>query len=166
MAKKPKIQSRTRNAPRSPQTPRSRGSKQVFYQCVGCGAIVDPMFGFDGDSWCPFCKQPGLNESREGRLPDPELYGRWLERQEKPTDAATPDEAQGTAVNTLPTKQGSTTMKQKKHHTGTYSCLNCCIEYELFYDEQLQCDRCKGPLVKGHLEDFEDDWEEAEDDDH
>jgi len=81
------------------------------------------MFGFDGDSWCPFCKQPGLNESREGRLPDPELYGRWLERQEKPTDVATPDGAHGTEIKTLPTKQGSTTMMNCSM-TSNYSAID------------------------------------------
>lgn len=54
-------------------------------------------------------------------------------------------------------------MKQTKYHTGKYSCLDCCIEYEVFHDEQLKCDRCKGRLVKGSLDEFESDWEDSDD---
>ena len=48
-------------------------------------------------------------------------------------------------------------MKQTKRHSGTYCCPECCVEYELFSEERLQCDQCKGPLYKGSVEDFDED---------
>ena len=48
-------------------------------------------------------------------------------------------------------------MKQTKRHSGIYCCPECCVEYELYSEERLQCDQCKGPLYKGCLEDYDED---------
>ena len=45
-------------------------------------------------------------------------------------------------------------MKQMKSHSGTYSCLNCCTEFELVGETHLKCDECGGPLFKGKLEEL------------
>jgi hypothetical protein len=43
-------------------------------------------------------------------------------------------------------------MKRTKTHNGTFHCPECLIEFELFAEESLKCDRCRGPLLKGELE--------------
>lgn len=54
-------------------------------------------------------------------------------------------------------------MKQKKLHTGTYHCPECMIEFDLTLEESLKCDRCGGVLMKGSLDEFEnEDDEDAE----
>ncbi|MHC4071700.1 MAG: hypothetical protein ACYSUD_22180 [Planctomycetota bacterium] len=45
-------------------------------------------------------------------------------------------------------------MKTMKKHTGLYSCPKCCVEFNLFMDEDLKCERCGGPLVAGSLDDY------------
>ncbi len=49
---------------------------------------------------------------------------------------------------------GGANMKTVKKHTGLYSCPKCCVEFDLFMDEDLKCDRCGEPLVSGSLNDY------------
>lgn len=51
-------------------------------------------------------------------------------------------------------------MKHAKAHTGTYSCTECCLEFDLVSEESLKCDRCGNPLYKGSLDDILGDEEE------
>ena len=43
-------------------------------------------------------------------------------------------------------------MKQRKSHTGTYSCPECCVEYDLTDEPVLKCDQCGGVLYQGSVE--------------
>ncbi len=58
------------------------------------------------------------------------------------------------------TQKGETDMKRKKTYTGTFHCPSCFIEYDLTAEESLQCDKCKGPLAEGSLDQVWDDEEE------
>ena len=92
MPRKPKIKPRAAalakaNSPRrsKPNTaPRTaRASQKTYYQCLACGAIADPMYGLGNDSWCPSCHTCGEVYCADGQLPDPWLYGRWVESEEQ-----------------------------------------------------------------------------------
>ena len=48
-------------------------------------------------------------------------------------------------------------MKTLRKHTGIYSCLHCCAEFDLFSETNLKCETCAGLLVKGTLEEWQDD---------
>ncbi len=132
----------------------SRARKRIFHQCLLCGAPVDPMFGLGLEGWCPHCEQPDGIDCREGQLPDPVFYGRWLQRQKKNASSSHPDPKGADQLSHSHFTQGVTTMKQTKTHTGTYCCPDCCIEFNLVAEESLKCDRCSGPLAKGSLEDY------------
>ncbi len=176
MPKKPQYRSRNRSAPSSgttkddSQTQRSK-SRWVFRQCLACGAEVDPMYGIGEPSWCPHCEENGMNAENIGELPDPQLYGSWLWRQRQPVSKPSSpspgdsSEASGLGIASrlqAPPKIGFN-MKSRKLHTGLYSCLRCCLEFDLFAEESLKCDECGRQLVSGSLDDHYED-EEGEDD--
>jgi PHP family Zn ribbon phosphoesterase len=48
-------------------------------------------------------------------------------------------------------------MKHAKTHTGTYSCLNCYVEYDLVGETHLKCDECGAPLTRGTLDELYED---------
>jgi len=176
MPRKPRRQTRTPRPavpghPAGKSLPRAASPTQnskLYYQCMACGALADPMFGTDEMSWCPSCKQRGEVYCAEGELPDPPLYGKWIEQQERKhatakeagRATASADTAQRSASLQFKSHQpekGIHAMKQPKLHTGIYSCLECCIEFDLAAEESLKCDRCGGQLMKGNLDDFEQD---------
>ena len=175
MPRKPKLQSRRPSAIVS-----ARGSSLVrrarhsspntapgrkFYQCLSCGALVDPMYGTGAGSWCPHCHESDEIYWCEGRLPDPQRYGMWLAEQQDKAQAES-----GGSVHSIPspitpgslTVQGDTTMKLRKLHTGVYSCPQCCVEYDLTGESVLKCEDCGGPLLEGSLADSLEDEGEAE----
>jgi hypothetical protein len=43
-------------------------------------------------------------------------------------------------------------MKRPKTHSGIFHCPECLIEFELFAEESLKCERCRGPLVRGEFD--------------
>ncbi len=150
-ARRPRA-TRARRASGGP-TP-SRQRKRIFHQCLCCGALVDPIFGLGLGSWCPDCQQPDAIDSQEGQIPDPVLYGSWQQRQKERTRFPKPPAGEDDGRPRFYPMPGETTMKQRKTHTGTYSCLECCIESNLVAEESLKCDQCGGPLSKGSLEDL------------
>jgi len=58
--------------------------------------------------------------------------------------------------------KGTTPMKRKKLHSGTYHCPTCFIEFELVAEENLKCDQCEGPLAEGSLDEV---WDDEDQDD-
>ena len=129
-----------------------RSRKRIYYQCLRCGAPANPMYGEGDDSWCPDCGHTGYVYSCEGRLPYPALYATWEESHQSSASS----KAEGALTNPVISDpvHGATATKRMKSHSGTYSCLNCCIEFDLVAVTQLKCDECGGPLIKGELEDF------------
>lgn len=181
MPRKPRSQTRTphsavRGRPAEGSLPRAASPAQaskLYYQCLACGAPTDPMFGTGEMSWCPSCKRCGEVCCAEGELPDPPLYGEWVEQQERKrmeakeavratSSADTEQRSASLQFNPLQPEKGINIMKQPKLHTGIYSCLECCIEFDLAAEESLKCDRCGGQLMKGGLDDFD---EEENDED-
>jgi DNA-directed RNA polymerase subunit RPC12/RpoP len=162
MPRKSKVQARGK-APRLPAE-----SKKRIYQCMRCGALTDPMFGVGDVSWCPYCGECGDICYDEGKIPDPMFYGGWLKRHKQElaagskTDDALPRPIHPTPL-TIHTPQGGLGMKVPNLHTGTYHCPDCGIEFDLDQEESLKCDRCNGLLVKGSIDDAEDEEEEDED---
>ena len=171
MPRRPQYRSRKQSDP-SAET-RQEGSqtggprsRRVFRQCLACGAEVDPMYGIGEPSWCPHCEESGMNVENIGELPDPQLYGSWLCRQReqasKPTSPSLNDSSPSSGPGIAswlpaPPKFGIN-MKSRKRHTGIYSCPHCCLEFDLFAEESLKCDECRGQLISGSLDDhYEDD---------
>lgn len=161
MPKKPKRQ------PRDPRVTQKSGalisrhagnsSRRIFHQRQACGALVDPIFGLGDESFCPHCKKYGEVYCREGLLPDPALYCEWLEKQQAKSAAVTGEKNDQPIFHS---QNGASEMKQKKLHTGIYCCPECCIEFDLTAEESLKCDHCGGVLVKGSLDEFENEDDE------
>jgi DNA-directed RNA polymerase subunit RPC12/RpoP len=141
--------------------------------------VEDELINGD-DSWCPHCKDTRLIVTDYGRIPMPSMYGRWQMREAERTKAAPIPAVQvpeASESSSLPpplspvsltrklTFLGDTTMKHFTTHTGTYSCLNCYIQYELTAEKSLRCDDCRGPLVKGTLEELGVDPDDLDDED-
>ncbi len=151
--KKPrKKTSKRKNAPRT----LFAKSRKVFRQCISCGGIVDQKYGKGDGSWCPSCFDFDSICEKIGELPDPQMYGTWLATQEEAEEkkrkaAAEKSRASPLFENSAPKSNffGGANMKTMKKHTGLYSCPKCCVEFDLFMDEDLKCDRCSGPLVSG-----------------
>jgi hypothetical protein len=156
--KKPrKKTSRRKNTPRT----LSAKSRKVFRQCASCGGIVDQKYGKGDGSWCPLCFDYDSIHEKIGELPDPQMYGSWLATQEeaekkKRKAAAEKSHANASFENSAPKSNffGGANMKTVKKHTGLYSCPKCCVEFDLFMDEDLKCDRCGEPLVAGTLDQY------------
>ena len=173
MPRKPRV--RPRHSPPEPSSssdasrsvPRRSGSArrsepQIFWQCESCGAPVEPQFGVGDNSWCPSCQAVGTVAGMEGQYPSPPLYGAWVVRQ-----ARQKEQAKARAdLNDLLHRHRSLTnnkeelMKRTKTHTGTFHCPTCFIEVELLNEESLKCDKCKGPLAEGSLDEI---WTDEDD---
>ncbi len=109
------------------------------------------MYGYSFDSWCPSCHTAGQVMTMVGQIPSPQLYGVWVETQQRhERDQHARAELQALVKRHL--KQEEPTMKRPKTHSGTYHCPSCFIELELYAEESLKCDHCKGPLVPGPLD--------------
>lgn len=166
MPRKPKRQPRDSRVTQKIRAPGSRDasnpSRRIFHQCQECGGLVDPMFGLGDESYCPHCKKCGEVYCGEGVLPDPARYCEWLEKQQAKS-AAISNEKNGQPFSQ--SQNGVSEMKQKKIHTGTYHCPECCIEFDLVAEESLKCDRCGGSLARGSLDDMWDDDEAGDDED-
>lgn len=171
MPRKPRIRSRLSHPSSggSGSTPRRAGparrrEPQVFWQCQSCGAPVEPQFEAGDDSWCPSCQAVGTVAGMEGQYPSPPLYGAWAARQARQKEQ---DKAQAELTELMHLHRSHTTkeelMKRTKTHTGTFYCPTCFIEVELVNEESLKCDKCKGPLAQGSLDDFLGDEEDEED---
>ena len=114
------------------------------------------MYGVGEGSWCPQCRQPDLIVSAEGQLPDPQFYGQWLlQRQDVGAAARFVPAAPSPSPSSsgFDSANGDSVMKQRKTHTGTYCCPECCLEFNLVAEESLKCDQCSGPLYQGTLQD-------------
>jgi hypothetical protein len=152
MPRKPRVRSRI--APRQPGS-RDHRESQIFLQCQSCGAPVQPQFGVGDESWCPACHAVGTVAGMYGQYPSPPLYGAWAARQARQEEPAS---AQAHQLTEPLTRHRSLTntkedfMKRTKTHTGTFHCPSCFIEVELFNEESLKCDKCKGPLAEGSLD--------------
>jgi len=53
-------------------------------------------------------------------------------------------------------------MKRAQTHSGNFYCPKCFIQFELVNEESLRCDKCKGPLAEGTLDDV---WDDDDDED-
>jgi hypothetical protein len=141
--------------------PARRNEPQVFWQCQSCGAPVEPQFGAGIDSWCPSCQAVGTIAGMEGQYPSPPLYGAWAARQTRRKEQG---QAQAELTELVQLHRSLTKkeeiMKRTKTHTGTFHCPTCFTEVELANEEALKCDKCKGPLAQGSLDEI---W--ADDDD-
>lgn len=93
------------------------------------------------------------------------MYGLWLNRQRRRVEENHADvQIEGFFAHPLAQRQ-TVPMKRAKIHSGAYSCPECLIEFELFAEESLKCERCHGPLVKGGLDDaFGGNSEDGDDD--
>jgi DNA-binding MarR family transcriptional regulator len=58
---------------------------------------------------------------------------------------------------------GGEDMKRAQTHSGDFYCPKCFIQFELVDEESLRCDKCKGPLAEGMLDDVWDDDDDDED---
>lgn len=142
-----------------------RSEPQIFWQCESCGAPVEPQFGAGDNSWCPSCQAVGTVAGMDGQYPSPALYGAWAARQarQKEQAKAKADLTELCHQHRSLTNNKEELMKRTKTHTGTFHCPSCFIEIELLNEESLKCDKCKGPLAEGSLDDIwtdEDDEEE------
>ncbi len=145
---------------RSPRTLTAK-SRKVFRQCIYCGGIVDQMYGKGDGSYCPLCYAYDSICEEIGQLPDPQMYGTWLavqeEAEEKKRKTAAEKSRENSSFENSASKSnffGGGNVKTLKKHTGLYSCPKCCVEFDLFMDEDLKCDRCGEPLVSGSLNDY------------
>ena len=157
MPRKPKTQARNR-APRS-----SAPSKKRIYQCLYCGALVDPIYGTGERSWCPDCHKTGGICYDEGQIPDPAIYGAWqAEQKKKPAENP---ESSHKPISTPTLIPGGLPMRSVNYHSGTFHCPKCCVDFDLIAEEALKCDRCGSPLYKGSIADWEydEDGNEGED---
>jgi ribosomal protein L37AE/L43A len=96
----------------------------------------------------------------EGEYPSPPLYGAWATRQVRKKEKAEPELTE--LVQRHPSLTKESPMKRTKTHTGTHHCPVCFTEVELFNEESLKCDKCKGPLATGSLDEI---WDAADKDD-
>lgn len=169
MPRKPQVRSRrsAQSARPSASTPRRpamrrRSEPLTFQQCQSCGAPVEPQFGLGDDSWCPSCHAVGTVAEMYGQYHSPRLYAAWATRQAREKRQEKVQAAlSGRLPHPLTPKEEL--MKRTKTHTGTFHCPTCFIEVELVNEESLKCDRCRGPLAAGSLDEV---WadEDAEED--
>jgi hypothetical protein len=96
----------------------------------------------------------------EGHYPSPSLYGAWVARERRNKEW---EEARTLLrhAHSLTTNKEEV-MKRTKTHSGTFHCPNCFIEVELLNEESLKCDKCKGPLAEGNLDEI---WADEDDTD-
>ena len=158
MPRKPRV--RARATALRPASAASTG--KPIHQCMLCGALVDPIFGAGYGSWCPTCGATDAIDSAAGKIPDPIGYGLWCEEERKKSATAPPLAQATPPSNSVIATLGGPTVKHAKTHTGTYSCLNCCVEYDIVGETHLKCDECGAPLMRGTLDELgeDDDGEE------
>jgi hypothetical protein len=92
------------------------------------------------------------------------LYGTWATRQARQKEQAMAQKRLTELLHrhrSLPNNKEEL-MKRTKTHTGTFHCPSCFIEVELVNEESLKCDKCKGPLAEGSLDEI---WTDEEDND-
>lgn len=142
--------------------PARRSDPEVFCQCQSCGAPVESQFGVGDDSWCPSCQAVGTVAGMYGQFPSPPLYGAWAARQarQKEQAKAEKDLTELLRRHRSLANNKEKLMKRTKTHTGTFHCPSCFIEIELVSEESLKCDKCKGPLAEGSLDEIWADEEE------
>ncbi len=97
----------------------------------------------------------------EGQYPSPAMYGAWVAQRErkKKQEQAEAELTQRSRLHSSTPKEEA--MKRTKTHTGTFHCPSCFTEVELFAEESLKCDTCKGPLAPGSLDEI---WDDEADD--
>jgi uncharacterized Zn finger protein (UPF0148 family) len=166
MPRRPRVQARhsetggraSSSSAASESTPRRAGPARrseppIFWQCQACGAPVEPQFGAGDDSWCPSCQAVGTVAGMEGQYPSPPLYGAWAARQARQKEQ---EKAKAERTQLMHRSRPLTTkeelMRRTKTHTGTFHCPSCFTEVELVNEESLKCDKCKGPLAQGSLD--------------
>jgi hypothetical protein len=90
------------------------------------------------------------------------LYGAWAARQarQKEQAKAEKDLTELLRRHRSLANNKEKLMKRTKTHTGTFHCPSCFIEIELVSEESLKCDKCKGPLAEGSLDEIWADEEE------
>jgi rubrerythrin len=165
MPRKPQIRSRQgSNRPQAASRATSHRKPEMFWQCMACGALVDPKYGAGDDSWCPSCRAAGEVMGMEGQLPSPQMYGAWVARQERDEQERRSTATIGEFLRRHQSTKENEAMKRKKAHTGTYHCPRCFIEFDLVAEESLKCDQCQGPLASGTLDEvWSDEPNEVED---
>jgi DNA-directed RNA polymerase subunit RPC12/RpoP len=147
MPRKPQRQSRAQASKSQPITSAAKG----IYQCIDCGSLVDAIYCTRNNSWCPACgKHNSIVWAPDG-IPEPSLYGQWCREHNVPMIGTPQSHPHVVAPGVSPT-EGASAMKRAKTHTGTYSCPECCLEFDLVAEEALKCDRCGGPLYRGTLD--------------
>jgi hypothetical protein len=157
MPRKPRIQTRAGGS--LPAHATQTGKR--MHQCCRCGALVSPIYGAGDGSWCPACDAMDSIVYDIGKIPIPALYGAWLHRQREKGPVPEPTAPGNPQPTSVIASSGDPTMKHAKTHTGTYSCLDCCVEYDLVGETHLKCDECGMPLVRGTLDELcEDDDDE------
>lgn len=92
------------------------------------------------------------------------LYGAWAARRarQKEQAKAKKDLMELLHQHRSPTNNKEELVKRTKTHTGTFHCPSCFTEVELVNEESLKCDKCKGPLAEGSLDEI---WADEEDND-
>lgn len=99
----------------------------------------------------------------ERQYPSPPLYGAWAASQACKQEQEKV-EAELTELGLLHrSRTKEEIMKRTKTHTGIFHCPTCFTEVELFNEESLKCDKCKGPLAPGSLDEIWDDEDSDED---
>lgn len=138
----------------------AKSTAKGICQCIECGSLVNAIYGTGNGSWCPACNKPDSIIWDPDRIPDPFLYGQWCREHKVPPISTTQHGSHVTAPGVPPT-EGPSAMKHAMTHTGTYSCPECCLEFDLVAEEPLKCDRCQGPLYQGTLDEVLEDEEDT-----
>jgi hypothetical protein len=96
-----------------------------------------------------------------GQYPSPPLYGAWAARQARQKEQTNAQAHLSELLNRHgpSTNRKEELMKRTKTHTGPFHCPSCFIEVELINEESLKCDKCKGPLAEGGLDEI---WADEE----
>jgi hypothetical protein len=121
---------------------------EVIWQCLECGAPSDRRYGVGEESWCPHCQRGGTVMGEEGKFPLPHLYDHWRRTQERQRPGRR-DHTEN-PVDSSQTK-GSSRLQLIKTHSGTFHCPQCWIELQLFGQQSLKCEFCRGLLKRGGL---------------
>ena len=170
MPRKPETRSRhprpraAGSAPRSNSrrsVPQPRPEPPTFWQCLTCGAAVEPEFASADDSWCPSCHATGTVVGMAGQYPSPSLYGAWVARRDREHERKQTGAQLAELLRLHCSTSKEEPMKRTKTHTGTFHCPTCFTEVELVAEPSLKCDTCKGPLAPGSLDEI---WADEADD--
>ena len=112
--------------------PRTSRSQRIYRQCMLCGGPGEQKYGTGDNSWCPHCRQTGHVCYLEGKLPDPPMYGAWLEEQEELARAVessasrtTSRTASGAGPRLTPSAPKTGEPQVPILSSGTYHCRGC-----------------------------------------